>query len=194
MPQTRIRLTRAELYEKVWATPMRTLAKDFGMSDVGLAKICRKHDIPVPPVGYWRRKETGHKTARPVLHLLKNGRETLDIHVRDPLKPDLATLAAEPAPKLAIPEELSHALVVRTEKLLAHGKENEKKLIVPKKGASSQLLVSREQLPRALRIMNALFLALEERGQSVSWPKEKEEDPPRSRGIPVSFDPLEHPI
>src|SRR5580704_17819878 len=39
MTQTRIRLTRAELHEKVWATPVRTLAKEFGMSDVGLAKI-----------------------------------------------------------------------------------------------------------------------------------------------------------
>ena len=64
MTQTRIRLTRAELYEKVWATPVRTLAKEFGMSDVGLAKICRKHDIPVPPPGYWRRTETGHKAFR----------------------------------------------------------------------------------------------------------------------------------
>jgi hypothetical protein len=39
MTQTRIRLTRAELYEKVWATPVRTLAKEFGMSDVGALRI-----------------------------------------------------------------------------------------------------------------------------------------------------------
>jgi len=45
---------------------------------------------------------------------------------------------------------------------------------VPKNGASAHLLVSREQIPRALRIMNALFLVLEERGQSVSWSKEEE--------------------
>jgi hypothetical protein len=46
---------------------MRTLAQEFGMSDVGLAKVCRKHDIPDPPVGYWRRKETGYKVTRPQL-------------------------------------------------------------------------------------------------------------------------------
>jgi hypothetical protein len=51
MNQTRIRLTRTELYEKVWTTPMRTLADEFSMSDVGLAKICRRCDVPVPPVG-----------------------------------------------------------------------------------------------------------------------------------------------
>src|SRR3984957_7404728 len=174
MTQTRIRLTRAELYEKVWATPVRTLAKGFGMSDVGLAKICRKHDIPVPPLGYWRKTETGHKAVPPPLPAAKNGPETLDIYVRERLAPELARLAAEPAPEIAIPLELSHALVVRTEKLLAQGKETEKKLIVPKNGVSPHLLVSREQIPRSLRIMNALFLALEERGQSVSWSKEEE--------------------
>jgi hypothetical protein len=174
MTQTRIRLTRAELYEKVWATPVRTLAKEFGMSDVGLAKICRKHDIPVPPLGYWRKTETGHKAVPPPLPPAKNGPETLDIYVRERLAPELARLAAEPAPEIAIRMELSHALVVRTEKLLAQGKETEKKLIAPKNGALPHLLVSREQIPRALRIINALFLALEERGQSVSWSKEEE--------------------
>jgi hypothetical protein len=174
MTQTRIRLTRAELYEKVWATPVRTLAKEFGMSDVGLAKICRKHDIPVPPLGYWRKTETGHKAVPPPLPPTKNGPDTLDIYVRERLTPELARLAAEPAPEIAIPPELSHALVVRTEKLLAQGKETDKKLIVPKNGVLPHLLVSREQMPRALRIMNALFLALEERGQSASWSKEEE--------------------
>ncbi len=171
MHGTRIRLIRAELYEKVWTTPMRTLGGELGLSDVGLAKICRKHDIPIPPVGYWRQKETGHELTRPPLHPAKNATETLDIFVRERLKPEFATLAAETAPKITIPAELSHALALRTEKLLAHGKANDKKLMVPKKGATPHLFVSREQLPRALRILNALFLTIEERGQSVSWPK-----------------------
>jgi hypothetical protein len=174
MTQTRIRLTRAELYEKVWTTPVRTIAKEFGMSDVGLAKICRKHGIPIPPLGYWRKTETGHKVVHPPLSPATNGLETLDISVRERLPPELAALAAEPALEIAIPSELSHDLVTRTEKLLASGKENEKKLVVPKDGTLSHLLVSREQMARALRIMNALFLALEERGHSISWPKEKE--------------------
>jgi hypothetical protein len=174
MTQTRIRLTRAELYEKVWITPVRTIAKEFGMSDVGLAKICRKHGIPIPPLGYWRKTETGHKVVRPPLSPATNGPETLGISVRERLPPELAALAAEPPLEIAIPSELSHDLVTRTEKLLASGKENEKKLVVPKDGTLAHLLVSREQMARALRIMNALFLALEERGHSISWPKEKE--------------------
>src|SRR4029077_1400253 len=99
MSQTRIRLTRAELYEKVWATPMRTLAQEFRMSDVGLAKDCRKHNIPVPPVGYWRRKETGYKVNRPLLRPVKDGPEHLDIYIRERLRPEFEELARQVAPK-----------------------------------------------------------------------------------------------
>jgi hypothetical protein len=43
----------------VWKTPITRLAKEYGLSDVGLAKICKKHDIPRPPRGYWAKKEGG---------------------------------------------------------------------------------------------------------------------------------------
>ena len=48
-----VKLTREELYKKVWSRPMRTLAREFGLSDVGLKKTCRRHNIPTPGVGYW---------------------------------------------------------------------------------------------------------------------------------------------
>lgn len=52
-------IRRRELYEAVWTTPIRTLARKWGLSDVGLAKICRKHDIPTPPVGHWAKVAVG---------------------------------------------------------------------------------------------------------------------------------------
>lgn len=60
-------LTRQELYDLVWSTPMRALAPKFGLSDVGLAKICKKNNIPRPPVGYWAKVEHGKKVRRPKL-------------------------------------------------------------------------------------------------------------------------------
>ena len=42
--------TRQELYDLVCTTPMVKLAKKLGLSDVGLRKICVKHDLPTPPV------------------------------------------------------------------------------------------------------------------------------------------------
>jgi hypothetical protein len=46
MSEQKVTLRREELCEKVWTTPIRKLAPEFGLSDVGLAKICKKHEIP----------------------------------------------------------------------------------------------------------------------------------------------------
>lgn len=40
---------------------MSRLAKEYGVSDRGLAKLCARHNIPVPPRGYWAKKQAGRK-------------------------------------------------------------------------------------------------------------------------------------
>ena len=52
---------RDELYELVWSEPIKTLAVRYGVSDVALAKTCRRHAIPVPPRGYWAKIQAGKK-------------------------------------------------------------------------------------------------------------------------------------
>ncbi|WP_211608648.1 hypothetical protein [Paraburkholderia haematera] len=56
--------TRQQLYDLVWAGPMTTQAKSLGISGVGLAKACRRSNIPVPPRGYWARLAAGQRVAR----------------------------------------------------------------------------------------------------------------------------------
>jgi len=41
MPQNLITLSRTALYDLVWSKPVRDVAKEFGISDVALAKRCR---------------------------------------------------------------------------------------------------------------------------------------------------------
>jgi len=43
--------TRKELYDLAWSTPMTKLAKQFGLSDVGLRKLCTKHRISETSAG-----------------------------------------------------------------------------------------------------------------------------------------------
>ena len=52
-------LSREHLYEQVWSIPMTRLSRNFNLSNLDLAKICEKHHIPCPPVGYWTRKHLG---------------------------------------------------------------------------------------------------------------------------------------
>jgi hypothetical protein len=170
------RLTREELYKRVWAAPLKTVSQELGISAYSLANVCRKHNIPVPSSGHWTRIEVGHKITPPPLIPELSGNESVLIYVREKLNPELAALAAEVPPKIEIPRELSHPLTLKTEKILVSGKENDRKLLVPKDGKALYVLVSRPQLTRALRIINALFLALEERGAVISWPKKEDEN------------------
>lgn len=55
---------REKLYEEIWAEPMMQVAKRYGISDVGLAKICKKLSIPPPPRGYWTKKSYGVSTRK----------------------------------------------------------------------------------------------------------------------------------
>lgn len=48
-----------QLHALVWDRPMTKLAAEFSLSDVALHKICRKHDVPTPPPGYWAKKTHG---------------------------------------------------------------------------------------------------------------------------------------
>ena len=59
-----IRLTREQLYELVWSEAMQRLAKQIGISDVAIAKHCRRMDIPVPERGYWNKLQAGHAVKR----------------------------------------------------------------------------------------------------------------------------------
>ena len=52
-------LDRTSLYDMVWNKPVTKVAEDLGISDVALHKICRKHQIPVPPRGHWAKLAAG---------------------------------------------------------------------------------------------------------------------------------------
>jgi hypothetical protein len=66
-PPDPLRLTRSELYERAWATPVIRLAEEFGITNFLLAGICRKHQIPTPPAGYWSKVAHDKPLSRPPL-------------------------------------------------------------------------------------------------------------------------------
>ncbi|MES2299468.1 MAG: hypothetical protein V4582_20695 [Pseudomonadota bacterium] len=59
---------REKLFDEVWAMPVTKLAKGYGLSDVGLRKICVALDVPLPPRGYWAKLAAGKKVRKPALH------------------------------------------------------------------------------------------------------------------------------
>lgn len=62
-----LEVDREALYAQVWQTPISSLAKQYSISDVALAKICRRLHVPVPPRGYWARIASGQQITKPKL-------------------------------------------------------------------------------------------------------------------------------
>ncbi len=94
---------REELYERVWTTPMQRLAKEFGYSDVGLAKLCEKHNIPRPGLGHWRRVELGHKPDRTPLPVVAQPNPyRIEIEIRGPVLPGRKGSASGGASRLRV--------------------------------------------------------------------------------------------
>lgn len=54
--QERFSITKEELQELVWKMPTSKLSEQLGVSDVAIAKRCKKLGIAKPPRGYWMKK------------------------------------------------------------------------------------------------------------------------------------------
>lgn len=78
-----IRLDRGALFERVWTEPVATLAEKWGLSGPGLAKACRRLQVPVPPRGFWAKAEAGQRVRRPQLPKLPPDEATV-IVIRAP--------------------------------------------------------------------------------------------------------------
>lgn len=88
--------TRQELYDLVWSEPMIKLGARYGVSGNGLAKACRRANIPVPERGYWAKLQAGRKVRKPPLPPPKPNALT---HVT--VRPPLPRTAAPEPPRVA---------------------------------------------------------------------------------------------
>lgn len=75
---------RQALFDRVWSTPVETLAGEWSLSGRGLAKACRRIKVPVPPRGYWAKVRAGQHVRRPKLPKLPEGQaEVVIVHVKE---------------------------------------------------------------------------------------------------------------
>lgn len=191
-------IKRQDLYELVWSKPMQQLAKEFGISDVALAKICRKLEIPRPGRGYWARKAAGKPVKQDPLPPAPPGVRT---EYRISSRQDLlsyADIGEEARTLLTREQKSSSAIIVHSTltdphhwiqksagTLRQHSKHPEKALL---KRACLDIRVSRATLDRALRVADSLLKALEERSIRIEvtdpTPSEHSRYGPKTDGSP----------
>lgn len=64
-------ISREELFALIWEKPTVEVARDMGISDVAVAKLCARLQVPKPPRGYWARVEAGQAPRRPPLRAFR---------------------------------------------------------------------------------------------------------------------------
>lgn len=168
-----VTLTRDELYEQVWTTPTTRLAKTFGLSDVGLGKVCKKYRIPKPPLGYWAKIKHGFNIPRTPLPPI-DGAEHQQVRIfRRPDSTDRNKEQSAEAVReevISVPGRLRspHPLVERTLKTLASVPADEKGIVRPRGWDCLDIAVGKDSIHRAMLLMDTLVKALEARGYPVS--------------------------
>lgn len=175
-----VRLKREDLYDQAWSEPMARLAKRYGISDVALAKICRKMEIPVPPRGYWRKIETGWRPVRLPLPKLRPGIPTaikLTAHAkpagtaaRSPEVEAQEAFEKQRRNRITVSRQLEapHPLVRETAEVLRGAGPGVYGTVTRRRQRILDVRVGPRSLERALRIMDALIKALEARGFRLS--------------------------
>jgi hypothetical protein len=142
------KLSREQLYERVWATPLLRMAEEFGISSVALAKRCRKQNIPTPPRGYWAKLEAGKRVAKP------------------PLPPEEQPVPAESKSLSVWPRETS-GLCERAQLLLAalqKEKPNYRGLQSVEVPFYPRVAVSKSLVERAVQAYHAILMMVEATG------------------------------
>ena len=102
-----VKVTREELYEQVWNTPVSKLAAQYGISDVGLAKTCARLGVPRPSRGYWAKLAAGEKVKRPPLPKPGPRQETCVFFAK--VENPMPQMPRAAPPPVDVPETLANA-------------------------------------------------------------------------------------
>ena len=163
--------TRREFYDLVWSKPMIHLAKELGVSDVALHKICRKHDIPNSPLGWWAKKAAGKAVEQIPLPEVESDRP-YSIYIRNAPAADWKTQAIEEAEGKAKSSQQSSAaipkrgsvIVRNTLAALRRGKANEQGLICISAAGLVPCSVAKQSIGRVAEFLPRLEMAAEVQG------------------------------
>jgi len=176
MSKTR-EFTRQQLYDLVWTTPIVKLAKEFGLSDVGLRKTCVRYQIPTPPVGYWAKLNFGKPVKQ--APLLPPGPEVTDrvlvsVFARPAIPEDIVEAAARAHQRISativVPDEAPTCLHPAAEALrqaLRSAKPDDEGFLWVGGPGLLGASIGTANRDRAWLIVDTLLKAVETTGQQI---------------------------
>ncbi len=169
-----ISVTRDELYELVWSSPMAEVAAKFGVSGSYLTRICKALNVPQPRAGHWAKVAAGQASPpRCPLPAARPGDPQVwqrgawppqEVRV-DPVPPD-PRARRKGLPKGPLPGR--HPLLAGVKELLDEARRSYRAdYQKPRTGKLVDVVVSKSGIDAALQLANQIYLALEARGHRV---------------------------
>jgi hypothetical protein len=191
------RYDRATLLEEVWSEPVQAVAPRYGLSDVGLKKLCTRLQIPTPPRGHWAKVKAGKRVSpRPKLREYTGHPGYL---YRPAAAPSVQDSAAEivdsrlqrvlnferqPENQIVVPERIKvwHPVVTAAREALVRPIIDQRGM-PQTHGNGLNISVSAALQDRSLKVADSLLKALEKRGYTVQQGKHRFEV--KMFGIPL---------
>jgi hypothetical protein len=182
-------INREQLYQQVWKIPMTKLAPLYNLSNYELKKICDRYLIPTPKAGYWAKLSFGKPEDIVPLPIWKScvpcnikSKKKMSTATLLPKTEDIPVVIHKPIKLIELaPQKMDHGIVVKKTLIHMHSliEKTQQALKKSKAGEHGRLYpgsdgiaiyVSRENVKRALLIMDAIFKWFESRGYKIIKP------------------------
>lgn len=189
-------VTREKLYEEVWRCPMTKVAERLGVSSSFMARVCTRMNVPRPSRGHWVKQKNGKPSPRPPLPEAGPGdlqvwhRGVVLGAVSQPLPKAPSSRAARPR-KRPVPRSGIHPVIAGAYEVFEQGRVIDQGFLKPGKQRLVDVVVTKQQLRPALKLMNQLFQKLEAAGHRVMYapsdriysraPFDEHEQPPKKQ-------------
>lgn len=174
--------TRETLHELVWSKPLGSIAKEYDTTEYLIRKTCKKYEVPLPLLGYWKKVQYGKTPAKENLLVSEKWQDT-QISFLGREKEVATNLSLTRLEELTKEIEKQHPDLVKVPDSLLDPDpmilpikatlESQKpttvstvKGMVSNVSCQGQLIISvaKETVPRALRFMNAFIKLSKARG------------------------------
>lgn len=163
------KISRQDLYQQVWTTPIIHLAAKWGVTGTYLARVCGALNVPRPPPGNWQRKAVGKADPAPLLPPALPGDQlswTKGAVLSVPPKSTARRRYPASKAKARIPSR--HPVLFGVEAEFRRSRKVEEgEFLKPYKQLLPDIVTSEARLVRALDIANEVYSALDGNGHRV---------------------------